>query len=47
MIRTLAIEIYKISNDLSAIFMKDIVTESRIPYNTRSTLKWKKTQIGT
>ena len=28
-----------ISNDISLIFMKDIVTESRIPYNTRSTVK--------
>ena len=34
-LRTLAIEMYKILNDLSPIFMKDIATESRIPYNTR------------
>ena len=30
---------YKISNDLSPPFMKDMMTEICIPYNTRSTTK--------
>ena len=46
-LRTLTIEICKISNDLSPIFMKDIVTESRIPYNTRSTVKVEKDTMET
>ena len=38
-LRVLAIEMYKISNDLSPLFMKDIMTEICVPYNTRSTTK--------
>ena len=45
-LRTLAIEMYKISNDFSPIFIKDIVTESGIPYNTRSTAKMEKDTNG-
>ena len=30
---------YKISNDLSPLFMKDIMTEICVPYNTRATIK--------
>ena len=36
-LRVLTIEIYKISNDLSPLFMKDMMTEICIPYYTRST----------
>ena len=37
---------YKISNNLSPIFIKDIVAESRIPCNTRSTVKVEKESNG-
>ena len=38
-LRILAIEKYKISNDLSPLFMKDMMTEICVSYNTRSTTK--------
>ena len=38
-LRALATEMYKISNNLCPMFMKDLVTELSIPYNTRSTTK--------
>ena len=36
-LRTLAIEMYKISNNLSPLFMRDMMTEICVPYNTRPT----------
>ena len=33
-LRILAIEMYKISNDLSPLFMKDMMTEICVPHNT-------------
>ena len=38
-LRALAIEMCKMSNDLSPPFMKDMMTKICIPYNTRSTTK--------
>ena len=38
-LRALEIEMYKISNNLCPMFMKDLVTDLSIPYNTRSTTK--------
>ena len=35
-LRSLAIEMYKVSNKLSPPFMSDLFTEKNIPYNTRS-----------
>ena len=37
---------YKISNDLSPPFMKDMMTEVCIPYNARSTIKAEKGDDG-
>ena len=45
-LRALAIEMYKISNDLSPPFMKDMMTEICIPYNTRSATKVEKDDKG-
>ena len=45
-LRILAIEMYKISNDLSPLFMKDLKTEICIPYNARSTTKVVKDDDG-
>ena len=38
-LRKLAIKMYKISNDFSPIFMKDMATQTHILFNTRSTVK--------
>ena len=32
-LKALAIEMYKISNNLSPVFLKDMMTELHIPYN--------------
>ena len=45
-LRALAIEMYKISNDLSPPFMKDMMTKICIPCNTRSTIKVEKDNKG-
>ena len=38
-LRKLAIEMYKISNNLSPLFTRELMTEICVPYNTRSTTK--------
>ena len=45
-LRTLAIEMYKISNNLSPPFMRDMMTEICVPYNTRSTTKIEEDESG-
>ena len=45
-LRVLAIQMYKILNDLSPLFMEDLMTEICIPYNTRSTTKVEKDDYG-
>ena len=45
-LRAFAIEMYKIWNDLSPPFIKDMMTEISIPYNTRSTTKVEKDDEG-
>ena len=37
---------YKISNNISPLFMRDIMTEICVPYNTRSTTKVEKDGSG-
>ena len=38
-LRKLAIEMCKISNNLSPLFTRELMTEICVPYNTRSTTK--------
>ena len=38
-LRTLEIEMYKISNNLSPLFTRDMMTEICVPYITRSTTR--------
>ena len=45
-LRTLAIEMYKISNNISPAFMSDLMTQICIPYSTRSTTKIVKDENG-
>ena len=45
-LRALAIEMYKISNNLSPPFMRDMMTEICVPYNTRSTTKIEEDESG-
>ena len=37
---------YKISNNLSPFFMRDMMTEILVPYNTRSTTKVEEDDSG-
>ena len=45
-LRVLAIEMYKISNNLSPVFMRNMMTECHIPYNTQSMVKFEKDANG-
>ena len=45
-LRTLAIEMYKISNNLSPLFIRNMMTEICVPYNTRSTTKIEEDESG-
>ena len=44
-LRKLAIEMYKISNNLSPLFTREIMTEICVPYNTRSQLRLRKITV--
>ena len=46
-LRILEIEIYKVSNDLSPLFMRDMKNDICVPYNTRSNTKVEKTMMET
>ena len=45
-LRALATEQYKISNNLSPLFMRDMMTDICAPYNMRSTTKVEKDDNG-
>ena len=45
-LRALATEMYKVSNDLLPLFMRDMMTEICAPYNMRSTTKVEKDDNG-
>ena len=45
-LRKLAIEMYKISNNLSPLFTRELMTEICVPCNTRSTTKVEKDSSG-
>ena len=45
-LRTLAIEMWKISNNLSPFFTRDMMTEICVPYDTRSTTKIEEDESG-
>jgi hypothetical protein len=45
-LRKLAIEMYKISNNLSPLFTREMMTEICVPYNTRSTTKVEEDHSG-